>query len=280
LVVLLGFNLRRLGWWVLGGVPGAIGLGLYNHHLYGSAFRTGYIDIFSSFGLEYLAPTAVHFGKWLALFLPAVVLILPLAAIGHLPTRRRELLGLGLVGGTTIGFYLLCAFSHDAWTYLRYILPALPPLILAALLGVEALARGPAIRWSRRFRPVVALVLTLWVVGNSWYWTRNLYTLYVPGYERAYQEAVQQVRERAPANALILCCNTSGAIYYYTEMPTLLFDTLEPEEFARYSELVRQAGRPIYACIFDIEEEEAMRRCPAAWTRLAEAGNIGIWKVE
>jgi len=89
------------------------------------------------------------------------------------------------------------------------------------------------------------------------------------------------VTTRVPADALMVCGNFSGAIYYYTNMPTLLFDTVEPVEFARYAALARNVDRPIYATIFDVEEEEAIRRrCPGAWSRVASAGNIGIWKLE
>src|SRR5690606_20042420 len=116
---------------------------------------------------------------------------------------------------------------------------AVPALILAGMLGVEALARGPGARWPRVRRPVAALLLVLWAAGSSWHWTRTLHALYVPGYERAYEEAAHLVRKHVPGNALIVCCNTSGTIYFYTDLPTLLFDTLEPGEFARYVALAR-----------------------------------------
>ncbi len=280
LIVLLGFNVRRLGWFVLGGIPGAVGLALYQHYVYGSALRLGYGDISDAFGPQFVAPTTVHFAKWLALFLPPVMLLLPWVALAHRDTRRRELLGLGLLAGAIIGFYLFCLFSHDAWTYLRYILPAMPAFIFAALLGVEALARGVGARWPG-FHSVVALALMLWATANSWYWTRSLHTLYVPHYERAYAEAAQLVRSQVPENALMVSCNFSGSVYFYTDLPALMFNSVEPAEFARYEALARKAGRPIYAAIFDIEEEEAIRkRCPGAWRRIASAGNIGIWQLE
>ena len=81
LIVVLGFDVRRLVLAGLGGLPGALWLGFYNHTLYGGALRAGYDRIAEAFGWSYGAPTLVHFAKWLALMLPTIVLALPLAAL-------------------------------------------------------------------------------------------------------------------------------------------------------------------------------------------------------
>jgi hypothetical protein len=243
--------------------------------------RSGYGNSFEAFALHYGVPTAVHFAKWLALFLPTVMLALPFAALMRPETRTRELAALGLAAAAIIGVYLFYDVSHDVWWCLRFILPAVAALILAGVLGAEALARGPGARWPRAFRPVAAVVLTLWAAAASWYWVRSLHVLYVPQYERAYGEAAQVVRERLPANAIVVCSVLSGTLYYYTELPALVYDSITPGEFARYAALARAGGRPIYAVIFDIEEDEVLRtRCPGTWTRMASAGNIGIWQLE
>lgn len=281
LVLILGFNLTRLASFVAGGIPGALWFLAYNHFIFGGALRSGYGDIFAAFGWEYVAPTAAHFGKWLALFLPAVALVLPFAALLRAETRTREWCALVLLPAILIGFYLFCSFSHDAWTYLRYIQPAVPALVLAAVLGVDALARGPLARWARAFRPAAAAVLSLWAIGNSWHAVRTLAILYVPGYELAYAGAADLLKRVAPDNALVLSCNVSGTVYFYTGMPTLVFDSMDPAEFDRYVALARAAGRPIYAALFDIEEEDSLRnRCRGTWTRLGSSGNIGIWRLE
>jgi hypothetical protein len=102
----------------------------------------------------------------------------------------------------------------------------------------------------------------------------------VPGYERAYGQAAQLVRDRVPARALVVCSDFSGTIYYYTDLPTLIWDTLVPDEFARYASLARAARRPIYALIFDRHEAEVLRqRCPGTWMRIASTGNIGLWEL-
>ncbi len=280
LLVLVGWDGRRLAAFVAGGLPGALWFGWYNQTLYGGAFRSGYGTIAQSFAWHYGVPTAVHFAKWLALLLPAVVLVLPLAAFAHRSTRGRELTALGLAAAGIVGIYLFYDVSHDVWWCLRFILPAVAALLLAALLGAEAVARRMRPDRGHLWRVSAALILAGWAAGSSWYWTRNLHVMYVPGYERAYAEAAQMLRERVPANALVVCSAFSGAVYYYTDLPTLVYDSVKPEEFASYAARARAAGRPIYAAVFDLEEEDAIRtRCPGPWRRVASVGNIRLWQL-
>jgi hypothetical protein len=164
----------------------------------------------------------------------------------------------------------VCASSCRAW----------PALILLALLGVEALAAGPGARWPRAFRPAAAAVLIGWAAVSSWYWTHHLHILLVPTYERAYREGARLVREHVPGRGVVLCSDFSGTVYFYTPLPTLIWDPLTPDDFARYAGLARSAGRPIFALLFEREQEEILqRRCPGAWTRVATTGEIALWKL-
>lgn len=281
LLVLIGWDVRRLAAFIAGGLPGAIWFLSYNHFLYGGALRSGYGTIHAAFSLTWGWPTAGHFLKWLALLLPAVVLLLPLAAFFGDAKRRRELAALLLAGGAIVGVYLFYDVSHDVWWCLRFILPAVAALILAAVLGAETLAQRLEARGWRALRVGMACGLMGWTAGLSWHWTRSLHVLYVPGYEQAYADAAKLVRERVPTNALVVCSAFSGALYYYTGLAALVYDSVKPEEFAGYRARTQAAGRPIFAAVFDIEEEDALRtRCPGAWQRIAAAGNIGIWELK
>lgn len=280
LLVLAGFSPRRLAAFLAGGLPGALWFMFYNHTLYGGPFKSGYGTIGAAFGWQWFWPTVVNFSQWLALFLPAVVLALPVLAFLGRGARRREAAALGLMFAGIVGVYLFYDVSHDVWWCLRFILPAVAALILLALLGAETLARWAERRGFSRARPVVAVVLAVWAAGTSWYSTRHLHILLVPGYERIYAEAAQVMRERLPENALVVCSAFSGTVYYYTGLPTLIYDSIKPEEFAGYVARARAAGRPIYAAVFDIEEEDSIRtRCPGPWRRIAEVGKIGLWEL-
>ena len=280
LLVLLGFNLPRIARFTLSGLPAAAWMAFYNTHQYGGPLRSGYGDYASAFALAWGLPTFVHFAKWLALFLPGIVLALPLAALIHPATRGRELLALALAFAAIAGLYLFYDVSHDVWWCLRFILPVVPALILASLLGVEALARGPAQRWSRSFRPVVAALLCAWAIGSSWYWSRHLNLFLVQVYEQNYENAAIAAADRLPKNALVCASGFSGALYFYSKLAVLRSDLVTPAAFERYAAALRPSGRPVCAVIFDFEEAELRRNCPGHWSQFHQVANVGFWKLE
>jgi hypothetical protein len=280
LLVLLGFNWRKLACVVLGGLPAAAWLAFYNHNVYGGALRSGYMNWSEFFDLSYFKPTAWHFVRWLAVFLPAVLLVLPLAAIWRRDTRTRELLALALWFSAIVGLYLFCAFSHESWTCLRYILPAMPALILAGMLGVEAIARSVRSHWAVRVRTIAAFVIAVWAAGVSWKWSPANGVFHVKIYEDAYTSATTAARTLFPKNTLVLCCQTSGAVYYYTGFPILRWDALNPAEFAVHVAKAQRAGVTICALLFTGEEQRALREmCPGKWTRLATVDSMSLWRL-
>ena len=280
LIVLIGATARRLIGFVAAGLPAAGWFFFYNDRLYGGPLQSGYGNIYADFAVAFAWPTALHFARWLVAFLPAIMLVLPLAALLRRSTRRRELLALLLGWSAIAGFYLFYGISRETWWCLRFILPGVPLLILMGVLGVEALAQGPGARWPNAFRPAAALALSLWAIGNAWHWLDPLSILHVPTYERAYAESAELARTRIPADSIVVCGHASGALFYYTKLAPLIFDSITPAEFAGYVARARGAGRGIYAVLFDIEEEAVFtRNCPGAWTRVDGVRNIGIWKL-
>ncbi|MSU65748.1 MAG: hypothetical protein EXS38_06540 [Opitutus sp.] len=270
LLVLLGTDWKRLALATVGGLPGAAWLAYYNHTLYGGALRSGYGAIEETFRWQYGPPTLVHFGYWLAVLAPAVLLALPFAA----PWRRRprELVALLLWFGAIVGVYTFYEISHETWWCLRFILPAFPPLILVGLLALG--------RLSLRARRVSAVALAVWALACSGYWSMHLHALRPKEHESDYAEASAKARELFPPNALVASFYVSGALYYYTDFPVLRWELIEGKEFIRYATLAQAAGRPIYAILFDGLEDEARRaRMPGEWSRIGTVNRIGLWQL-
>ena len=280
LLVLLGLNPRRLVFAALGGLPCVAWLAFYNQALYGGPFRSGYFNWSEFFAVRYFKPAATYFVQWLAAVLPTVVLVLPVLAFWRRDTRTRELVALVLWFAPITGLYLFVAFSHEAWTCLRYLLPGLPALILAAMLGVEAIARSMNAPAGHRLRPAAAAVLSLWAIGASWYWSGRNGLLQIKHYEDAYILGAEAARAQFPPNTLVLSCHLSGAVFFYTNFAVLRWDAATPDEFRHYATLAQRTGVTVGALLFEDEEQRALREsCPGEWMRLASVGNVGVWRL-
>lgn len=280
LVVLLGFNVRRLALAVLGGLPGALWLGYYNHTLYGGAFRSGYVDIAQAFGWAYGPPTVVHFAKWLALLLPAALLLLPFKAVAAPLGRGRELLALALWFGAFAGLYAFYEISHEVWWDLRFILPGTPALIIAALIGLERVAQArPLI--ATRVRAGAAIGLVVWAAALGVYWTDRFHLRLTKTYEQAYADAAAAARQQFPPDTLVLAGLHSGALYYYTTFPVLRWEFVSADEFARFLAQLQSTGRTVAAVLHKVEDQEALqKKCPGAWTRVQTIKDVSLWRLD
>jgi hypothetical protein len=278
-LLVIGLRIRALLLFILGGIPGAIWLGYYNHTLYGSPFQSGYIDISQAFALSHGLPTLLHFGQWLALLLPSVVLLLPFAAFrgNH---ELRIVVALLLWFAAFVGLYAFYEISREVWWDLRFIMPGIPGLILVAMLGVESLLNRYSPVVIARARALCAGVLALWAVGLGWFWTNRFHLLLTKRYEQAYLDASAAARQHFAPNALIVAGQHSGALYYYTTFSVLRYEFVSPEEFARFRTLAAKAGRQIAAVVYQTEEQEALQqKCPGNWEKVATLNNITLWRL-
>jgi hypothetical protein len=222
----------------------------------------------------------LHFVKWLALLLPAAVPVLPFAALARVGSQARELAALALGFTAIAGLYVFYEVSHEVWWCLRFILPAVPALLVAAVWGIEVLARRAAEIRARRIRAAAALALACWAIGLSWYWTPRLSVLWMKSYEEAYEAGSLAARDRLPQNAVVLSFAFSGSLFFYTSFPVMRWDQIDPPGFGRYAELAGKNGRPVCAVLFESEENEAFRKCPGPWSKLATIGNVGLWQLD
>jgi hypothetical protein len=267
--VLLGLDWKRLALAALGGAPGAAWLAYYNHTLYGGALRSGYGAIHDAFAVHYVAPTLAHFGYWLAVMMPAALLLLPFIALWR--QRSRELWALLLWFGAITGLYAFYEVSHEVWWCLRFILPGIPALILAGLLALKS--------WTPRLRAATAAGLAAWAIACSFYWMPRQHVFLMKDYEQVYRDACVEARRLFPPEALVAAFLPSGAVYHYTDFPVLRWDSISSGEFDRFAGIAGQAGRPIYAMLFDgIEDRAWHEHLTGEWTRVGGVKNLSFWR--
>ena len=269
----LSTSWRSYLWVGLGGLPGALLLAGYNRQIYGSPFVTGYGEVWSAFSREYVAHNLWFFACWIPGLLTPVVLV-ALGAPFRRAIRRREFGVLGAWAVLLIGFYAFYYHSGEAWWYLRFILPAFPVLILAALTVLHSLTA--AVPGRRVIGGVLLATGLAWETGLNY----RLELLHNKSGEAAYPAAAAWARTHLPANAAIFCMQVSGAFYYYTDFVLVRWDQVLPRDLVPLFQTLHEQHRPVYAVLYGFEESDAMNRMGGHWTRIAELHKVTVWRID
>ncbi len=269
---------RALGCFVVGGLPGAGWMAWYQNALYGSPLTSGYGDVRSIFGWANLGPTTEHYAKWLPRFVPIVWILSAVALVRTLRTDGRTAVALSLWFGAIAVFYVFYDVTQEAWWCLRFLLPAMPALILGGALGIEVLRRRLEGRAVQVWRMGV-LALAIWAAVLGWHWSGQVNALQPSRAERPYREIATWIDEHLPPNAAIACLYASGAVHYYTRCAVLRWDMIERAEFEEFAGRVDLNAQPVYALLFREEERQAFEeRLPGRWEKLHENARAGVWR--
>jgi hypothetical protein len=276
LLVLLRRDPKRWLGLLLGGLPFAVFFLVYNQQHYGSPFLTGYGDVSDMFRTAFFTHNLGHFGKWLLILGTPLVLLAPaLPWLRHIPRRTRWSLALWFT--TFTGFYVFYYYSGLTWWFLRFIIPALPALILASLLVAQTLwARLPAGVW--RTVPAALLIGSALLAEAGW--NQRLETLHQRRNNAVYPETAQWLRDHLPPDAVIVGMQMSGALQYYTPFPLVRYDIISAASRAEITAAARSAHLPVYAALFPFEIKPVVgARFMGTWTRVAEFGAATIWQL-
>jgi hypothetical protein len=277
--IALGASPRRWILFLAGGLPGAVFLGVHNLGLYGRVLTTGYGENATAFLASYVHGTLLHYAHWLpALLTPLVALDLGLPFFPRIPARTRWLLGAWIVAFA--GFYSAYSCTHETWWYLRFLLPAVPAMVVGALLVAQAaLSRLPAapplVGWLA-FAAALGLV-----AENALVQGRELHPLTIGHEELRYGRVCDWLQKNIPKNSVCVAMQASGALFYYTDFTFVRWDNLGPDNLGAFDAAVRRSGRPVYAVLFPFEVQDSgilQNRLPGTWTQIAKVSDIRIWR--
>ncbi len=271
-VFALGLRPQNLLALSVGGAPGALLLGYYNHRVYGSAFTTGYGSVESAFSAGFVPHNLGHMAFWIpALLSPLVCAALAVPFLAG--PRRRDAQVLGLWVATLIAFYAFYYHTGETWWYLRFILPAFPLLILGMLAVLEKIpARLP------RYRPF--LLLGIAAVAFTWETslTRRLDPTGIVQGEQTYPLAAAWAKQHLPPESAIACMQVSGALHFYTNFMVVRWDQIANGRVAPLLEMLQARHHPLYAILYPFETKDALARLGGEWEKIGEAGKATVWR--
>lgn len=265
-------------------LPGIIALGYIQNARYGSPLGSGYGSFHDLFGLSNIKPNLSRYPRWLTMAHSPLLWLWLLAPLWFRQTAARARafgwIGYGFAAAVIAAYLPYVYFRPDEWSYTRFLLPALPFMLLFAAGVILSAAR----RWSPSLPLAAAATVILAIAIWSLYSATSLGVFRVWEGERKYPRVGVFVRDRLPKTALVLAAQHSGSLRYYSHRPTLRWDLLERSSLDRALTSMRNAGYDPFLVVDEGEDRAFLerfsgtgQRAVGALTPLATIGNTTVY---
>jgi hypothetical protein len=226
-----GSGPRRVGWmaaYVAGVVPGCFGIAMLFGMWYGSPFTSGYGSLGSIYSWQNVLPNLVRYPLWVAQSETPLVLLACAAApalvtrvsdAGRVGERARVITVAWICFIAAVLVSYLAYEAFHAWWFVRFMLPAFPPLLVLATVSIVA-ACWRLSPWLRAVLPAAVVATIVWY-GLDYARDHGVFSARS---ERKYAEAANYVARRLPHKAAVLSMQHSGSVRYYSGRATIRFD--------------------------------------------------------
>jgi hypothetical protein len=278
LALALAPRARSVLFFFLGGAPFAAALLSWNQVAFGSPFRAGNSsDLPVGLALADFPGRLRHYGLWLARMLSPLVLAgWALVVFARRVAWRDRVMLLAWFAS----FFLFSCFRapDETWWHARFLLPAIPALVLGSLLAARDWLRP---REGGGGGPVAFVLVTAAfavVLASETYRVRDLGVLRFGEGEKVYAEASRWAETKIPPHSLMVSMEMSGALRYYTSLIPVRWDRIEPEQVPVLRERARTRGYQWFALLLPSENEELERRLPWGWTKVGTLRNATLWQ--
>jgi len=260
-------GLRRAIAWVAiysaGVIPGCIVIATLHSAWYGSPFTSGYGSLDEIYHWGNALPNLARYPAWIVqsetplvlLAFAAPLLVSRVENAGSPGAHARGVaVSLVLFVVLVLALYLLYQ-AFDAWWYLRFMLPAFPPLLVLTSVSIVGLSlRLP--QWSRVVLPSTIVAAMMWhgvvyAIDHNVFLARS---------ELKYATAADFVAKRLPPKAAVLSMQHSGSIRYYSGLTTVRFDNIHPEQLDSTLATLADSGYRPYILLETWEVPEFQKR--------------------
>jgi 4-amino-4-deoxy-L-arabinose transferase-like glycosyltransferase len=266
--MLAGSATQRLMLFAVGIASGCSVVAIINTRLWGSPLVSGYGSFEAQFLWSNLLPNLERYPRWTFETQTPAVLMALLAVFGV--KRAAENPGDpgdngGLFGqrATVITWsaFVACVYlsylfynPYDTWFYLRFMLPAYPPLFVLMVIGIGAV-------FTRMKHGVLATSVVVGIV--AWHGWSSTSAKGIVNARQVRPPSVatgEYVKAKLPERALLVSMQQSGSIRYYSGRLTMRWDFIVPEMLEVVLEDVRRLGYRPYFVLEDWEAPQFQER--------------------
>jgi hypothetical protein len=263
---------------LLGSAPPAAFFLFWNQAAFGNPFRTGYSpDLPGGLSAANFPGRFRFYGVWLVRMLsPLVIAGWALAAASRrFAARDRALLLLWF--GSFFLFYCFWA-AWETWWYTRFLLPAIPALLLASLLAARNALQPGEYGGGVVLRRVLSVVAFAVVLAFEAYVIRDRAVLRAAEGDKVYAEASRWAETKVPPHSFVVSRDMSGALRYYTGLTPVRWDRVEPDQSPVLKERARTRGFQWFALTLPAENGELEKRLPWGWTKVGTLREATLWR--
>jgi hypothetical protein len=257
---------------LLGVIPGCLAVAVINARLYGSPLESGYAPLAAYYSWHKFVPNLRRYPSWLLeTHTPAVLLaclapfLLPrtLSADARARARATTVAWLVFIAGVFASYLLYTVFND--WWYLRFVLPALPPLLVLTVVSID----GVTARLVPRARLLLTCALTLLLAwyGLEYASARGIFRQ--KDVEHRATAVGHYIAQRLPERSAFIAFEQSGSANYYSGRQTLMFEAIPPRDLQAVLDDLRALGYHPYFLLEDWEEpifrNQFGAHCRCAW---------------
>jgi hypothetical protein len=242
---------------------------------------SGYGAAGELFAWAYVSQNAVSYAMRItALYTPLIWLwaVAPIV-MRRAPTPRLLTATVMVIAAVWLAYLPYLPF--DAWFFTRFLLPAIPlMLVLATMVILVGIRRLPT--WARPATTVLFLLLLSYALLHQSQ-QRGVFEAWA--IEQKYPAAGRYVRDRLPANAYVLARQHSGSVRLYASRPTIRWDVIGGDQLDLVVRTVRAVGSPIFMVADDdelpaFERHFAGQATPRRLRALAQFGPARVYAIE
>ena len=214
---------------------GCLAVAAINGQLYGSPFSSGYEPLSVLYRLANAGPNLDRYPRWLMQTqTPFICTALAAPMFARTGSERRETaplaaghvaLLLTFAAAVLLSYLFYTPYGRDEWTYLRFLLPAYPALlVLAVAVTIETARRViPRERAATVAASAVCIALSGWLAHES----IRRGALMARLVERRYADVGKYIEAMMPSNGVFIASLHAGSIRYYSGRLTMSYDRLE-----------------------------------------------------